>query len=769
MTKKIAAFILAFVFCFGTAVIVGMFGDGQMHIHALDEGDPDQPSTTTDLIDHPTVIIRYSDGVEGPIYDFTNKTVTLKILIRNMDNVRCSEGSLTVKYDGNVFDFSSISGECFGFETWQTDIVILENKSGELTISVNRDPAEPYNVASEFTLTFSFARADIRTMEEHTKTFDLRLKFAGSKYSQDENIKTAKFTALLCPHNAADLEVKSFAATCQEYAHTDTICKICGTTVKTVVTGNVYSNHVYDYENIVRYIYASGYTACDPQRTHFIETEVKCQVCKTLVRVYDLEFHIGLDTSVKRYDASAGQYYYTCASGHRIVAKIQSAGTSTQTGTHEHTYGDPVVTKQPTCIEAGEQKRTCTVCNDVLIETIPAAGHKYGDPVVTKQPTCIEAGEKVRICSVCSNHDTPEAIPALGHDYGPGTVVTPATCTSTGTATHACTRCGAIENYTIPIDPDAHKFGEWVVSTVGTCQQREMRTRTCEYCGKTESQEFEYGPHDYTSEITVAPTCYEDGVKTYTCKHGDDTYTEVIKCTGHKFGAEVSDGKGTTTKTCTECGLVVSTTVTTKKTTKSVSHGPFTLTINNTELAQKDIQLRVTEIDRTAEEYMSHSIFLNALNAGLGKNYSIQDVYHVTLYIDGVESKMTSDMTLALALNSALEKSKTAIVYYAENGSSTMITNMSEASRKKLTVTMPGSALATAATDTIILAVEGSSVTPVTPSGNESTGQVTPPPPAQSSDNNVILPIVIIAVAVIAAGIVAVVVLKNSKKSGFDF
>ena len=770
MTKKIVAFILAFVFCFGVAVVIGAFGEGQMHIHA-GEGDAPEPgeNTTTDQIEQPTVIIRYSTGYDDAVFDFNNKTVALKILIKDMDNAHCRDGSFTVKYDGDMFDFSSISGNFMGIDTWQTDIVRVSNERGLLTISVGSVSEEPYTPASEFELKFSFARIDVSTLEDHTRTFDVSFKFSGSKYKEDENVKTAKFTVIVCPHNAADIETKEFAPTCNRYAHTDKICKMCGTTLESVTTGNVYGQHVYDYENIVRYVYSSGFTECDITRENRIVAEVRCQVCNELQWVHDLEYHIGLDTSVKRYDAATGQYYYTCAHGHKIIAKIQSAGTSTQTGTHEHTYGEPVITKQPTCTEAGEQKRTCSICNDVKTETIPATGHKYGDPVVTKQPTCTEAGEKVRICSVCSHHDTPEAIPALGHDFGPGTVVTPATCASTGTATHTCTRCNLTETYTLPIDPDAHKFGEWVVSTVGTCQQREVRTRTCEYCGKTESQEFDYGPHEYTSEITVAPTCYEDGVRTYTCKYGDDTYTEVIKCTGHNFGAEVSDGKGTTTKTCLECGFTVTTTVTTKKTTKSVSDGPFTLTVNNTELAQKDIQLRVTEIGRAADEYMSHSIFLNALNAGLGKNYSIQNAYHVTLYIDGAESKMTSDMTLQLALNSALSSSKTAIIYYAESGSSTMITNMSEASRKKLIVTMPGSALASAATDTIILAVEGASVTPVTPSGNESTGQVTPPPPAQSSDGSVILPIVIIAVAVIAAGIVAVVVLKNSKKSGFDF
>ena len=764
MTKKIVAFILAFVFCFGCAAIFGMFGEGQMHIHAEDDDSGEEETPT--VIDQPTVIIRYADGVSGPIFDFENKTVTLKVLIKDGDRASCRKGSLTVKYDGTFFDFSSISGSFMNVNAGKTDVVTVNNSSGLLTISVKNDTTEPYSVASEIDLTFSFARIDVETLQERSKTFDLELTFYGSSYRQSENKKARSFTITVCPHHEADVVVKNFPATCERYAHADTICNMCGSILNSVNTGNIYALHVYDYENIVRYIYASEYTTCDPSRSNYIVAEVECQVCHKLQWVSDMEYHIGLDTSVKRYDSSTKQYYYTCSNGHRILAKIQSAGTSTQTGTHEHTY---VLsnTINPTCTEVGYYVYKCSVCNEEKRDEIPAKGHVYGDPVVTKQPTCTEAGEQTLTCTVCGKGQEIEPIAALGHDFEHGevTVIQAATCTSAGSATHTCARCGVSETYTLPIDPAAHQYGEWTVSVPGTCQNKEVKKHVCALCGHEESQEFDYGPHDYETEVTIAPTCYEDGLMTYTCKHGDDTYTEVIKCAGHNFGVETSNGKGTTTKTCIDCGLTVTTTVTSKKTTKSVSHGPFTLTINNTELAQKDIQLRVTEIDRASDEYSSHSIYLNALNAGLGKNYSIQNAYHVKLYIDGEEAEMTSDMTLQLAIDQALSSSKTAIIYYAESGSSTMITNMSDASRRKLTVTMPGKALATAANDTIILAVEGKSVTP---SSSESTTPVNPPSPP-SSDNNVILPIVIIAVAVIAAGIVAVVVIKNGKKSGFDF
>ncbi len=52
-------------------------------------------------------------------------------------------------------------------------------------------------------------------------------------------------------------------------------------------------------------------------------------------------------------------------------------------------------------------------------------------------------------------------------------------------------------------------------------------------CGEINSPKVEH-THDYVSEITKQATCKEEGVMTYTCVDGDDSYTEVIPATGHK-------------------------------------------------------------------------------------------------------------------------------------------------------------------------------------------------------------------------------------------
>ncbi len=140
----------------------------------------------------------------------------------------------------------------------------------------------------------------------------------------------------------------------------------------------------------------------------------------------------------------SGERTYTCACGDSYTELINPTGHNYVDGEcsdcgekdseyHKHSYIE-VITKEPTCTEAGEKTLTCS-CGETKTESIPATGHSYGtddkctdcgelDPnhkhsyteKVTKEPTCTEAGEKILTC-VCGDHKT-ESIPATGHHYG---------------------------------------------------------------------------------------------------------------------------------------------------------------------------------------------------------------------------------------------------------------------------------------------------------------------------------------------------------------
>ncbi|MCL2688842.1 MAG: hypothetical protein FWE57_03205, partial [Chitinispirillia bacterium] len=109
-------------------------------------------------------------------------------------------------------------------------------------------------------------------------------------------------------------------------------------------------------------------------------------------------------------------------------------------------WSDWVVTKEPTCTEAGsrERTRTCAVSGDIdkQTEAIDALGHDWDEWTITKEPTCTEAGVQTAICKHDAEHAKTEEIDALGHDWGEW-VVTPPTSTSDGDSTRVCLRDGS--------------------------------------------------------------------------------------------------------------------------------------------------------------------------------------------------------------------------------------------------------------------------------------------------------------------------------------
>lgn len=143
----------------------------------------------------------------------------------------------------------------------------------------------------------------------------------------------------------------------------------------------------------------------------------------------------GTSTTVNKESASSGG---------------SSGGSYTPPAQHTHTWDAGVVTKEPTCTEAGVKTYTCTTCGATKTEEIPATGHTWNDGEVTTAATCTEAGVKTYTCTVC-NATKPEAIEALGHDWNETTVVYAANGNN-GTKTYACRREGCTATNTENID-----------------------------------------------------------------------------------------------------------------------------------------------------------------------------------------------------------------------------------------------------------------------------------------------------------------------------
>lgn len=588
-----------------------------------------------------------------------------------------------------------------------------------------------------------------------------------------------------CTHPQLYRSKITFEADCQHYAHIDIICDLCGTVISTERIGSQFGSCKYDYESIVRYVDGSG-SKCVPYKTGGFTAVFRCKVCGNTVtsKEKDLAYHTNVDTSRKLWSDEEEMYYYNCRGcNQHVKCLIQisgSYGDKDKSDNPIYTTDDPYVTTEDdrpvhvhsyttktvdaTCTTEGYTAMICSICGDrVTISTTGALGHQYGNYVTETEPTCSNVGRKVASCIRCGVK-VYETIPATGHQYGTSPVSTnPSTCSSRGSETFACIYCGQKDVRYTDIDPTKHSFSEeWRVISEGTCKVPSLIAATCNLCGQTITKESSLGNHIYREETTIAPTCQHTGILKFTCTECGDTYSEVLDKTGHNFGFPSSDGKGTVTYICSDCGMTVMSSITKNKMTKTIISGPCKLTISDEVLAYKDgsaFNFVVKKVDKSSEEFNKHKTYLNVLNASTSTVYSVQEVYEITLYVDGQEVQLTPDMTLTIGLDSELGDSKTKIVYYSSENGQTMIINMEKASRKKLTVTIPGSELIKSANNQFILAIQGNAIQT---SGDGRVDAV----PAQAETNNTVLIILIVVGVVVLIG-VAVVVIAGRKKSSF--
>ena len=222
----------------------------------------------------------------------------------------------------------------------------------------------------------------------------------------------------------------------------------------------------------------------------------------------------------------------TCAADGYTLHKCSVCGTSYKDSTTKatgHSYGNSVVTKQPTCTSEGTKTKTCTKCNATVTETIPKTSHKYADTVVA--PTCTTDGYTLHKCSVCGTSYKDSTTKATGHSYGNSVVTKQPTCTSEGTAIKTCTKCNATVTETIP--KTSHEYADTVVAP--TCTADGYTLHKCSVCGTSyKDNTTKATGHSYgNSVVTKQPTCTAEGTKTKTCTKCNATVTEKLPAKGH--------------------------------------------------------------------------------------------------------------------------------------------------------------------------------------------------------------------------------------------
>jgi len=223
----------------------------------------------------------------------------------------------------------------------------------------------------------------------------------------------------------------------------------------------------------------------------------------------------------------------------------------TVTVKHTHEYYSEI-TKQPTCSEKGERTYKCDICGDIYTEDIAKTEHDYEDTVV--KPTCTERGYTEHICKACADSYKDDYTPALGHDHI-SQITKQVTCETDGEKTFTCTRCG--DTYTEAIPATGHNDIVTVVEP--TCTADGYTEHKCKDCGRVVRSDVTKAlGHDYDSKITTKASCTEDEVITYNCTKCNESYTEKIPATGHKYNDVVTEAScdkgGYTLHTCANCG-----------------------------------------------------------------------------------------------------------------------------------------------------------------------------------------------------------------------
>ncbi len=155
--------------------------------------------------------------------------------------------------------------------------------------------------------------------------------------------------------------------------------------------------------------------------------------------------------------------------------------------TGECDHVESTFTQEESCTVNGYTITLCDLCGEQLaFEIIPAA-HAWGEWIETKTATCVQIGEETRTCGRCDETETRET--ALGdHDYNEEwTIDTDSTCSQEGSQSRHCKNCSATIDPK-PVEKKEHTFGEWYVVTEPTMLADGKKERKCSSCLSTEEE-----------------------------------------------------------------------------------------------------------------------------------------------------------------------------------------------------------------------------------------------------------------------------------------
>lgn len=161
--------------------------------------------------------------------------------------------------------------------------------------------------------------------------------------------------------------------------------------------------------------------------------------------------------------------------------------------------------RSASCAQIGwDAYDACSRCDYTTYIEIPKLEHSLGEWTQTITPTCLEKGQECRTCVNCEYDETRE-VAALNHDRIEYEAKAP-TCTEGGwEAYEACSRCGYSTCVEIP--ETGHQFGEWFEFQAATCTANGEERRNCSNCEHYEARELETLGHTDANNDEICDLC----------------------------------------------------------------------------------------------------------------------------------------------------------------------------------------------------------------------------------------------------------------------
>lgn len=157
------------------------------------------------------------------------------------------------------------------------------------------------------------------------------------------------------------------------------------------------------------------------------------------------------------------------------VFLVPSCGSNNQDNTSSHTH----LYSSTWSYDSEGHWHASTCGHDVIKDYAP---HTFGEWVITTEPTATTAGSKYKPCTVCPYRLT-EVIPATGEDPGPTHEHTYSDEWSYDDTYHwHASTCG----HNVIKDKGVHQFGNWITDIEPTETKDGHKYRTCSICPKVE-------------------------------------------------------------------------------------------------------------------------------------------------------------------------------------------------------------------------------------------------------------------------------------------